>query len=101
MRCIAGMVATGCEEVVLEAEESNVAAIRLYEGLGFLRDKRLRRYYLNGSDAFRLKLLLPAGALALQPPSASERILATEDPATREVFEAVQNLQALSVEGEQ
>lgn len=79
MRCIASMVQGGCEEVVLEAEESNLAALRLYEGLGFLRDKRLRRYYLNGSDAFRLKLLLPPGreraargALLEQAPSAQE-----------------------------
>ena len=32
---------------------------QLYEKLGFLRDKRLQRYYLNGVDAFRLKLLIP------------------------------------------
>jgi ribosomal protein S18 acetylase RimI-like enzyme len=31
-------------------------ALRLYEQLGFVRDKRLYRYYLNGVDAFRLKL---------------------------------------------
>ena len=27
--------------------------------MGFIRDKRLSRYYLNGVDAYRLKLLLP------------------------------------------
>jgi hypothetical protein len=44
-----------CQEVVLETECSNTGALRLYENLGFFRDKRLLRYYLNGGDAFRLK----------------------------------------------
>jgi len=43
---------------VLETEESNAAALRLYEKLGFVRDKRLPKYYLNDSDAFRLKAVL-------------------------------------------
>ena len=47
-------------QVVLEAETSNAGALRLYAGLGFIRDKRLSRYYLSGTDAYRLKLLLPA-----------------------------------------
>ncbi len=29
-----------------------------YSNFGFLKDKRLQRYYLNGNDAFRLKLPL-------------------------------------------
>jgi peptide alpha-N-acetyltransferase len=45
-----------CDEVVLETELSNTSALSLYEKLGFIRDKRLCRYYLNGGDAFRLKL---------------------------------------------
>eukprot|EP00887_Chlorella_sp_A99_P006203 scaffold3.g6203.t1 len=57
-RVVAAMTDAGCAEVSLEAEVSNAGALRLYERLGFLRDKRLARYYLNGSDAFRLKLLL-------------------------------------------
>lgn len=32
--------------------------MKLYENLGFVRDKRLFRYYLNGVDALRLKLWL-------------------------------------------
>ncbi|KAI8910029.1 putative acyltransfersase [Powellomyces hirtus] len=48
----------GAHEVVLETEETNTAALKLYERLGFVRDKRLERYYLNGVDAFRLKLRL-------------------------------------------
>lgn len=42
-------------EIVLEAEVSNTNALKLYEGLGFFRDKYLLRYYFNGSDAYRLK----------------------------------------------
>jgi peptide alpha-N-acetyltransferase len=45
-----------CDEVVLETETTNTAAIQLYLKLGFFKDKRLERYYLNGGDAFRLKM---------------------------------------------
>ena len=45
-------------QVVLETEITNVGALRLYENLGFVRDKRLFKYYLNGVDALRLKLWL-------------------------------------------
>lgn len=48
----------GADEVVLETEESNVPAMKLYERLGFLRSKKLHRYYLNGSSAYRLVLHL-------------------------------------------
>ncbi|CAI5732681.1 unnamed protein product [Peronospora farinosa] len=48
----------GCEEVMLETEIANNRAIRLYENLGFVRDERLVKYYLNGGDAYRLKLWL-------------------------------------------
>jgi peptide alpha-N-acetyltransferase len=42
-RSIQAMIAGGCEEVVLEAEVSNNGALKLYQGLGFLRDKRLHK----------------------------------------------------------
>ena len=45
-------------QIVLETEITNKPALRLYENLGFVRDKRLFRYYLNGVDALRLKLWL-------------------------------------------
>lgn len=45
-------------QVVLETEITNQAALNLYQQLGFVRDKRLLKYYLNGVDAFRLKLWL-------------------------------------------
>ncbi|KAL2939531.1 N-alpha-acetyltransferase MAK3 [Bienertia sinuspersici] len=58
-RSIKVMIASGCEEVTLEAEVTNKGALALYGRLGFIRAKRLFRYYLNGVDAFRLKLLFP------------------------------------------
>ena len=51
------MVESGCDEIMLETEVENVAALNLYEGLGFIRMKRMFRYYLNEGDAF--KLILP------------------------------------------
>jgi peptide alpha-N-acetyltransferase len=42
----------------METEVNNTGAIGLYESLGFMKDKRLFRYYLNGVDAYRLKLIL-------------------------------------------
>lgn len=50
------MVANDCNEIVLETEVTNMAALSLYQNLGFIRDKYLHRYYLNGEDAYRLKL---------------------------------------------
>jgi peptide alpha-N-acetyltransferase len=53
--------------VTLEAEVTNKGALALYGRLGFIRAKRLYRYYLNGVDAFRLKLLFPRLDLGLHP----------------------------------
>lgn len=50
------MLVYNADEVVLETEITNIPALRLYENLGFVRDKRLFDYYLNGVDALRLKL---------------------------------------------
>lgn len=36
--------------------------MKLYERLGFLRSKRLHRYYLNGNTAFRFLLYVKEGA---------------------------------------
>lgn len=58
LKAIKAMIADECDEVVLETEITNQPALRLYENLGFVRDKRLFRYYLNGVDALRLKLWL-------------------------------------------
>ena len=48
----------GCDEIGLETEITNTAALSLYERLGFAREERLLKYYLNGVDAFRLKVWL-------------------------------------------
>jgi peptide alpha-N-acetyltransferase len=47
-------------QIILETEYDNHAALSLYERLGFIREKRLHRFYLNGKDAFRLSLSIPA-----------------------------------------
>ncbi|KAK6226628.1 acetyltransferase [Colletotrichum tabaci] len=57
-RAIDAMAQRNADEVVLETEETNTQAMRLYERLGFLRSKKLHRYYLNGNSAYRLVLLL-------------------------------------------
>lgn len=57
-RAIDAMTKRNAQEIVLETEETNVPAMRLYERLGFLRSKKLHRYYLNGNSAYRLVLLL-------------------------------------------
>ncbi|XP_016955791.1 uncharacterized protein LOC108028454 [Drosophila biarmipes] len=44
--------------VSLETELTNKPALALYQSLGFIRERRLLRYYMNGVDAFRLKLVL-------------------------------------------
>jgi len=51
----------GAREIFLETEESNHQAMRLYHKMGFVRDEKFRKYYLNGSDAFRLRLWLDDG----------------------------------------
>ena len=57
-KAIDAMVERNADEVVLETEETNVPAMKLYERLGFLRSKKLHRYYLNGNSAYRLVLQL-------------------------------------------
>lgn len=52
------MRSEGADEVILEAEITNLSALRLYESFGFIRDKRLLSYYLNGNDAYKLKLYI-------------------------------------------
>ncbi|GAA6020226.1 hypothetical protein JCM8202_002584 [Rhodotorula sphaerocarpa] len=44
------------DEIVLETEADNAAALAFYAKMGFAREKRLHRFYLNGKDAYRLRL---------------------------------------------
>ncbi|KAI8089936.1 putative acyltransfersase [Halteromyces radiatus] len=55
-RAVHAMKQQQADEIVLETEFTNQGALSLYQRLGFIKDKRLYRYYLNGIDAFRLKL---------------------------------------------
>lgn len=68
---IDAMAARDADEVVLETEVTNTASLKLYERLGFIRSKRLHRYYLNGNAAFRLVLYVKEGT-ALKRPSEGE-----------------------------
>jgi N-alpha-acetyltransferase 30 len=65
VEAIRKMKAEQADDVVLETELCNSAAIDLYMNLGFLKTKFLPRYYMNGNDAYRLKL-------ALTPPNPPE-----------------------------
>ncbi|KAF8152804.1 acyl-CoA N-acyltransferase [Pholiota molesta] len=76
---IQAMKADGVDEIVLETEYDNFAALSLYESLGFIREKRLYRFYLNGKDAFRLVLAVPPpndDGSEGTPPEPSGRFLA-------------------------
>lgn len=67
---IDAMARRRADEIVLETEDDNGSAMRLYEKLGFLRSKKLNRYYLNGNSAYRLVLLLrPAMKDSLMSPA--------------------------------
>ena len=55
------MIDKDADEIALETEETNTGAMKLYEKLGFLRSKKLHRYYLNGNSAYRLLLYLKEG----------------------------------------
>lgn len=43
-----------CSYFIFQA--SNGGALSLYKRLGFVKEEKLARYYLNGGDAYRLKL---------------------------------------------
>ncbi|KAI0789161.1 acyl-CoA N-acyltransferase [Abortiporus biennis] len=62
-RAMQEMIGYGAQEVILETEYDNASALSLYESLGFIREKRLHRFYLNGKDAFRLVLDLPPSSI--------------------------------------
>ena len=39
-------------------QTTNAGALGLYQRLGFIRTDKMAKYYLNGGDAFRLKLVV-------------------------------------------
>ena len=45
-------------EITLETEVTNGAALALYESVGFVRSRTMLNYYLNANDAYKLKLWL-------------------------------------------
>jgi len=67
------MLTLATRQIALETEVTNGASLKLYENLGFLRSKRLHRYYLNGNTAFRLLLYL-------KPGTATKKTYPREDP---------------------
>ncbi|KAF8486876.1 acyl-CoA N-acyltransferase [Russula ochroleuca] len=66
---ISVMQASGAQEIALETEFDNTPALGLYTSLGFVPEKRLHRFYLNGKDAFRLVLPLSGAEDAAAVPS--------------------------------
>jgi [ribosomal protein S18]-alanine N-acetyltransferase len=54
--------------VLLEVRRDNIAALGLYESLGFARMNVRKKYYRDGEDAIELSLALAAGELDSQAP---------------------------------
>ena len=46
----------GPDELVLETEDDNFQALGFYKKMGFVREKGLYKFYLNGKGAGRLRL---------------------------------------------
>ena len=55
----------GCERLRLEVRQDNVAAIALYERLGYRRFGARAAYYEDGADAWRYELALDGGVRPL------------------------------------
>ncbi|KAH6982814.1 acyl-CoA N-acyltransferase [Ilyonectria robusta] len=68
-KALDAMTKRNADEIVLETEETNIPAMRLYERLGFVRSKKLHRYYLNGNSAYRLVLPLKVPDIDADPDS--------------------------------
>ena len=94
-KAIDTMIEKDADEIALETEESNTAAMKLYERLGFLRSKKLHRYYLNGNSAYRLVLYLKEGVALIPteydpyadlPPSAEEPPASGPDLMSRDII---------------
>lgn len=57
-----------------------MGALSLYSKLGFMKDDRMSKYYLNGGDAYRLKLWIerPEQTIKFPAPPAVHNLLANE-----------------------
>lgn len=55
---------TGAESIRLEVRQSNLAAIRLYEKLGFVERERIKGYYPDGETAIVMFLKCVEGKTA-------------------------------------
>jgi hypothetical protein len=73
-------VPTNTAQIALETEIDNMPSLRIYENLGFIRTKRLHRYYLNGNTAFRLILYLKPG-ISSKPTYPPDYGMSVSDPA--------------------
>lgn len=51
----------GVEQISLETEDDNFAALDFYHRLGFTQTRHFFRYYMNGKGAFRMKKWLSEG----------------------------------------
>lgn len=49
----------GAARMILEVGVTNDTALRFYEKRGYLRQRLLRRYYADGSDAYLMEKMLP------------------------------------------
>ncbi|KAJ4323160.1 hypothetical protein N0V94_002046 [Neodidymelliopsis sp. IMI 364377] len=76
---IDAMAARDADEIVLETEITNTASLKLYERLGFLRSKKLHRYYLNGNAAYRLVLYLKQGTALKRPEGVGDMAMGMSD----------------------
>ena len=70
---VQAMIDKGADEVALETEVDNAPSLKLYGRIGFIRSKRLYRYYLNGKEAFRLMLKTSDRGNAVQMAVTSEQ----------------------------
>jgi hypothetical protein len=65
---VQAMIDAGCEEIALEAEVGNAGALALYEGLGFVRDKRLHKCARRAPAEPRRAAAVAAARLRASPP---------------------------------
>jgi ribosomal-protein-alanine N-acetyltransferase len=53
-KCLDALDADGVSRVYLEVSVENAPAIRLYESFGFARHRRLKDYYSEGIDGWKM-----------------------------------------------